>query len=677
MVSSLSDRFVRVRRSTSLTYVEWMNTEVDFSQIQNNAIHSNENIVDDPSLFDGNSDISIPITKISTDTIRNFRRSLYGLPFQTNSTSVTPTEPTRSLLFYQLYALNVLRNQSNCPTRASVSTRTNGSFTIHPTYTPSIFTNDKKKQTCFYRYRYRYLFLFILILILFLIAILLLLLTTNLTIHFSSSSCFCPNGYERNLLTSSCTCIDRNECFNGAGFHTCTGLNMQCINTIGSYICRCRPGFIREQDKDSCIDIDECNLYHPCNTNISTCINLPGRYYCQCLVNQGNNEQCIPRNICAEQNDLCGPHSECVISPSDGYNCQCLPGHIMYENGQCSKINECALMPSMCERGRSCILTRDRFDCCTLNITKSDTGECTECGLPVNRRLARIVNGDQSYRGQWPWMAVVGVYFRDDMNRWINITQKCAATLIANRYLITAAHCLSNQLPTFDTMRLPNRYQSSLKDTYRVSFDVINVENDIVHGDNTNKRQPRTFTLEHTCIHPGFNHNTLLHDIAILKLKQPVIRSSLVDTICLPTDEQTIDNGTRVWVAGWGSNAEYSSSLNTLMHADLHMLPPSLCSSIESTEYQMCAGWTDGKKDACRGDSGGPLMLYKNNRWYIVGIVSFGDGCSRANSGGIYTRVSAYHQWILQIMSSSSSSTVPLNCSSAYDYTQIVTDILT
>ncbi|CAF1614987.1 unnamed protein product [Adineta ricciae] len=651
-----------------------MNTEEVSGQIQNDANHSNETVVDDPSLFDGNSDVSIPIRKVSGDTLRNFRRSLYGLPFQTQSIAIPTTEPSRSLLFYQLYALNLFRNESTCTDRTTISTsQANVSFSVRPTYTPATSIDDQTKQICFYRYRYRYLFLFIFILILFLIAILLLLLTTNLSIRLSS--CFCPNGYERNLLVSSCTCIDRNECVNGAGFHTCTGLNMQCINTVGSYICRCRFGFTRQPGQDSCVDIDECSIYHPCNTNTSTCINLPGRYYCQCLDNHGSNKECIPRNICAEQSDLCGPHSECVVSSSHGYNCQCLPGHIMYENGQCAKINECELIPSICDRGRSCILTKDRFDCCTSNITKSDTGECTECGLPVNRRQARIVNGDQSYRGQWPWMAVVGVYFRDDANRWINITQKCAATLIANRYLLTAAHCLSNQLPTFDTMRLPNRYQSALKDTYRVSFDVIDVENDIVHGNNKNTRQPRTFTLEHACIHPGFNHNTLLHDIAILKLKQPIIRSSLVDTICLPGNEQTIDNGTRVWVAGWGSNAEYSSSLNTLMHADLQILPTSLCLSVESTEHQLCAGWSDGKKDACRGDSGGPLMLYKNNRWYIVGIVSFGDGCSRANSGGIYTRVSAYHQWILQTMSSSPS--VPLNCSSAYDYTQIVTDIST
>ena len=276
----------------------------------------------------------------------------------------------------------------------------------------------------------------------------------------------------------------------------------------------------------------------------------------------------------------------------------------MYENGQCSKVNECALVPSVCERGRSCVLTRDRFDCCTSNVTKSDTGECIECGLPVNRRQARIVNGDRSYRGQWPWMAVVGVYFRDDTNRWINITQKCAATLIGNRYLLTAAHCLSNQLPTFDTMRLPNRYQSSLKDTYRVSFDVIDIDNDIIQNEthHSDKRQSRTLALEHACIHPGFNHNTLLHDIAVLKLKQPIVRSSVVDTICLPDSEPIVDNTTRVWVAGWGSNDEFSSSLNVLMHADLQMLSPSLCPSIESDHYQMCAGWSDGKKDACKND---------------------------------------------------------------------------
>jgi hypothetical protein len=150
--------------------------------------------------------------------------------------------------------------------------------------------------------------------------LLLLILISNFGIRLSS--CYCPSGYERSSSTTSCTCIDRNECLNGAGLHTCTGLNTQCINTMGSYVCRCRPGFIRENDKESCVDINECDLYKPCNTSISTCINLPGRHYCQCLMSQTNDEECVPRNICAEQHDLCGPHSECVVSSSNGYICQ-------------------------------------------------------------------------------------------------------------------------------------------------------------------------------------------------------------------------------------------------------------------------------------------------------------------------------------------------------------------
>ena len=98
---------------------------------------------------------------------------------------------------------------------------------------------------------------------------------------------------------------------------------MQCINTMGSYLCRCRAGFTRKKDQDFCVDINECDLYKPCNTSISTCINLPGRYYCQCLLSETNDdEECVPKNICAEQNNLCGPHSECVVSPSNLYTCQ-------------------------------------------------------------------------------------------------------------------------------------------------------------------------------------------------------------------------------------------------------------------------------------------------------------------------------------------------------------------
>jgi len=57
--------------------------------------------------------------------------------------------------------------------------------------------------------------------------------------------------------------------------------------------------------------------------------------------------------------------------------------------------------------------------------------------------------------------------------------------------------------------------------------------------------------------------------------------------------------------------------------------------------------------DTCKGDSGGPLMYYSpiKRQYELVGIISFGTGCGHPNHSGIYTRVSAYLDWIESIIS--------------------------
>ena len=48
-----------------------------------------------------------------------------------------------------------------------------------------------------------------------------------------------------------------------------------------------------------------------------------------------------------------------------------------------------------------------------------------------------------------------------------------------------------------------------------------------------------------------------------------------------------------------------------------------------------------------QGDSGGPLVAKMcDGRWAQVGIVSYGEGCAFKDSPGVYTRVSAYADWI-------------------------------
>ena len=73
-------------------------------------------------------------------------------------------------------------------------------------------------------------------------------------------------------------------------------------------------------------------------------------------------------------------------------------------------------------------------------------------------------------------------------------------------------------------------------------------------------------------------------------------------------------------------------------------------------ENQICAGGEPGK-DACYGDSGGPLMhTFKSSapnsvqQWYEEGVVSRGIGCGIENNPAIYTKVSQYLEWIAQNM---------------------------
>lgn len=67
-------------------------------------------------------------------------------------------------------------------------------------------------------------------------------------------------------------------------------------------------------------------------------------------------------------------------------------------------------------------------------------------------------------------------------------------------------------------------------------------------------------------------------------------------------------------------------------------------------EKIMCAGSMNGDKDACGGDSGGPLMHQVNEgqnfRVYQIGIVSYGFKCAEPGYPGVYTRLTAFIDWI-------------------------------
>jgi transmembrane serine protease 9 len=69
---------------------------------------------------------------------------------------------------------------------------------------------------------------------------------------------------------------------------------------------------------------------------------------------------------------------------------------------------------------------------------------------------------------------------------------------------------------------------------------------------------------------------------------------------------------------------------------------------------QICVGGQVGH-DSCAGDSGGPLMKVETldgpPRYYLLGVVSFGvKRCGATTKPGVYTRISAYMNWLMDNM---------------------------
>lgn len=68
------------------------------------------------------------------------------------------------------------------------------------------------------------------------------------------------------------------------------------------------------------------------------------------------------------------------------------------------------------------------------------------------------------------------------------------------------------------------------------------------------------------------------------------------------------------------------------------------------TDNMFCAGFAAGGKDSCQGDSGGPFAISEGDHYWAAGIVSWGIGCGREGTYGVYTKITNYLAWINKTM---------------------------
>ncbi|TKS69600.1 Fibrillin-1 MP340 [Collichthys lucidus] len=118
--------------------------------------------------------------------------------------------------------------------------------------------------------------------------------------------------------------------------------NGQCLNTLGSYVCSCKPGYTTDISGTLCVDVDECiQAPKPCNF---ICKNTEGGYLCSCprgYILQEDGKSCRDNNECASDPNLCGSNGVCQNTPGS-FNCDCQRGFSLDSTAQtCEDTDEC------------------------------------------------------------------------------------------------------------------------------------------------------------------------------------------------------------------------------------------------------------------------------------------------------------------------------------------------
>ncbi|XP_069952632.1 uncharacterized protein [Cherax quadricarinatus] len=252
-----------------------------------------------------------------------------------------------------------------------------------------------------------------------------------------------------------------------------------------------------------------------------------------------------------------------------------------------------------------------------------------QCGMrprAISHR-ARIVGGNNSGLGSWPWHAALykeGEY-------------QCGATLINHQWLVSAGHCFYGATNNYWVARL-----GALR-----------------RGTKFPSPYEQLGHISHIFIHPEYEDTGFINDISLLRIEESIKFTDYVRPVCLPPPGAPVRQGRLCTLVGWGQLFEVGKIFpDTLQEVQVPLISTSECRKrtvfiplYRITDDMFCAGYDRGGRDACLGDSGGPLVCQEpDGGWQLVGVTSNGYGCARPHRPGVYTKVVKYLDWMNQVM---------------------------